>query len=301
MDLLKSIETFQLVVEHKSFSGAAHAMNLVPSAVSRQVSELEKWLGVRLLQRTTRSIGLTTEGRAYLAKMALISQNVEELKGVTPATATLKGELRITAPLILGKYILPPILSLFRKQHPEVKLSLFLTNRNVNLIEEGYDLALRVGELVDSELIARSLGEYKIKTVATPNYIQRNGEVLIPQDLKQHTCLINSARQTPRRWTYQMNDKVIQIKVNGEIESNDSDVLREFCLQDQGILQLPDFQTKHLVKKGKLIELLSQYSPPPQQISLLFTRNRLMGPAQRTLIDFLVSQFDKSPIEEPIR
>ena len=293
MDLLKSIETFQLVVEHKSFSGAAHAMNLVPSAVSRQVSELEKWLGVRLLQRTTRSIGLTTEGRAYLAKMALI--------GVTPATATLKGELRITAPLILGKYILPPILSLFRKQHPEVKLSLFLTNRNVNLIEEGYDLALRVGELVDSELIARSLGEYKIKTVATANYIQRNGEVNIPQDLKQHTCLINSARQTPRRWTYQMNDKVIQIKVNGEIESNDSDVLREFCLQDQGILQLPDFQTNHLVKKGELIEILSQYSPPPQQISLLFTRNRLMGPAQRTLIDFLVSQFDKSPIEEPIR
>lgn len=301
MDLLKSIETFQLVVEHKSFSGAAHTMNLVPSAVSRQVSELEKWLGVRLLQRTTRSIGLTTEGRAYLAKMALISQNVEELKGVRPTTATLKGELRITAPLILGKYILPPILSLFRKQHPEVKLSLFLTNRNVNLIEEGYDLALRVGELVDSELIARSLGEYKIKTVATPNYIQRNGEILIPQDLKQHTCLINSARQTPRRWTYQMNGKVIQIKVNGEIESNDSDVLREFCLQDQGILQLPDFQTNHLVKKGKLIEILSQYSPPPQQISLLFTRNRLMGPAQRTLIDFLVSQFDKSPIEEPIR
>ena len=145
------------------------------------------------------------------------------------------------------------------------------------------------------------MGEYKIKTVATPNYIQRNGEILIPQDLKQHTCLINSARQTPRRWTYQMNDKVIQIKVNGEIESNDSDVLREFCLQDQGILQLPDFQTNHLVKKGKLIEILSQYSPPPQQISLLFTRNRLMGPAQRTLIDFLVSQFDKSPIEEPIR
>ena len=301
MDLLKSIETFQLVVEHNSFSGAAHAMNLVPSAVSRQVSELEKWLGVRLLQRTTRSIGLTTEGRAYLAKMALISQNVEELKGVTPATATLKGELRITAPLILGKYILPPILSLFRKQHPEVKLSLFLTNRNVDLIEEGYDLALRVGELVDSELIARSLGEYKIKTVATPNYIQCNGEVLLPQDLKQHTCLINSARQTPRRWTYQMNDKVIQIKVNGEIESNDSDVLREFCLQDQGVLQLPDFQTNHLVKKGELIEILSQYSPPPQKISLLFTRNRLMGPAQRTLIDFLVSQFDKSPIEEAIR
>ncbi|AQS35412.1 transcriptional regulator, LysR family [Shewanella psychrophila] len=296
MDLLKSISTFQLVVEYKSFSGAAQAMNLVPSAVSRQVSELEKWLGVRLLQRTTRSIGLTSEGRSYLAQMALISQSVAELKGAIPSSTELKGDLRITAPLILGKYVLPSVLSEFSNQHPEVNLSLFLTNRNVNLAEEGYDLALRVGNLPDSGLIARTLGEYRIKTLASPSYLERYGVILTPQELKDHRCLINNARHTPRRWLYQIDDNPIQVKVDGDIESNDSECLLEFCLQGQGIIQLPTFQVRHLIEKGELVELIPEYSAPPQQVSLLFTSNKLMGPVQRALIDFLVGFFHKNPV-----
>ncbi|ROS05402.1 LysR family transcriptional regulator for bpeEF and oprC [Sinobacterium caligoides] len=296
MDLFKAITTFQQVVKHKSFSAAANAMNLVPSAVSRQVSELEKWLGVRLLHRTTRSIGLTSEGRAYLAKMALISQNVAELKGEMLSTTELAGELRLTAPLILGKHVLTPVLSQFSEQYPEIDLSLFLTNRVVDLAEESYDLALRVGDLADSSLVARTLGEYQVKTLATPGYIERYGKLETPEQLKHHRCLINSAKHTPRRWLYQIDGKPVQAKVRGEIESNDPECLLAFCLQSRGIVQLPDFLASPLVKKGELVELLGQYTPPPQPVTLLFTSTKLMGPAHREMIDFLVSYFHQSPI-----
>ncbi|GGP58342.1 hypothetical protein GCM10009347_25960 [Shewanella algicola] len=175
MDLLKSIQVFQQVAKHQSFSRAADELNLVPSAVSRQISELEKWLDIRLINRTTRTLNLTDDGHAYLAKMASIMTQVEDLKSTAQQSQHLTGSIKLTAPMMMGQYVLPNALAEFKRQHPHIQLSLSLVNRKVDLIEEGFDLALRVGHLADSSMIARSIGQMQFKTVASSGYLALRG------------------------------------------------------------------------------------------------------------------------------
>ena len=175
MDLLKSIEVFREVCKQMSFSQAANQLNLVPSAVSRQISELEKYFGVRLLQRTTRSISLTEDGKWYLQKMDAISQGVRELKDQTDEDQNNEEHIRITAPPIFGTQFLADTLNSYMQQHPYVSISVTMVNREINLVEEGYDLALRVGELEDSNMVARMVGRLFLSVVASPKYVENYG------------------------------------------------------------------------------------------------------------------------------
>ncbi|GAA66831.1 LysR family transcriptional regulator [Pseudoalteromonas sp. BSi20429] len=288
MDLLKSIQVFEQVAQQQSFSRAAESLNLVPSAVSRQINELEKWLDIRLINRTTRSLSLTEDGKAYLLKLSDIRAQVTELRRSKTQQQQIKGLIKITAPIMIGQYMLPVALAEFKELHQDVDLAISLMNRKVELVEEGFDLAIRVGHLNDSTMVARNIGNMRFKTVASPHYINTHGMPSTPKDLKNHRCLINTAVTNAKRWSYLIDGKSTVIKVAGSLEVNDSQSLKAFAIANQGIAQLPSFYVDAAVQSGELIEILSDYVPSPLPVNLLYPSQRLLSPTVRALVDYLV-------------
>jgi len=288
MDLLKSIQVFEQVAQQQSFSRAAESLNLVPSAVSRQINELEKWLDIRLINRTTRSLSLTEDGKAYLLKLSDIRAQVTELRRSKTQQQQIKGLIKITAPIMIGQYMLPVALAEFKELHQDVDLAISLMNRKVELVEEGFDLAIRVGHLNDSTMVARNIGSMRFKTVASPHYINTHGMPSTPKDLKNHRCLINTAVTNAKRWSYLIDGKSTVIKVAGSLEVNDSQSLKAFAIANQGIAQLPSFYVDAAIQSGELIELLSDYVPSPLPVNLLYPSQRLLSPTVRALVDYLV-------------
>ncbi|GAB0111366.1 LysR family transcriptional regulator [Pseudoalteromonas distincta] len=288
MDLLKSIQVFEQVAQQQSFSRAAESLNLVPSAVSRQINELEKWLDIRLINRTTRSLSLTEDGKAYLLKLSDIRAQVTELRRSKTQLQQIKGLIKITAPIMIGQYMLPVALAEFKELHQDVDLAISLMNRKVELVEEGFDLAIRVGHLNDSTMVARNIGNMHFKTVASPHYINTHGMPSTPKDLKNHQCLINTAVTNAKRWSYLIDGKSTVIKVAGSLEVNDSQSLKAFAIANQGIAQLPSFYVDAAIQSGELIEILSDYVPSPLPVNLLYPSQRLLSPTVRALVDYLV-------------
>lgn len=288
MDLLKSIDIFREVCNQMSFSQAANQLNLVPSAVSRQISELEKHLGVRLLQRTTRSISLTDEGRRYLEKMDAISQSVRELKGQKSEDQSNEEHIRITAPPIFGPLFFADALNSYLQQHPKVSISATLVNREINLIEEGYDLALRVGELEDSNMVARMVGRFSLSVVASPKYVEIHGAPKHPKDLTAHNCIINTLTTSPRRWMFRESGRKFSVKVDGRCVANDDMLLQSYACSGLGIGYLPTYVTYDQVRKGNLILILEAFIPDPLPISVVYPSRHLLSTAKRKLIDHLI-------------
>lgn len=287
MDLLKSIEVFREVCKQKSFSKAANQLNLVPSAVSRQISELEKHLGVRMLNRTTRSISLTEDGKRYLQKMDAISQSVGELKKQVSEEENFEEHIRLTAPPLLVTQFLTDTLNKYLQQHPEVSLSTLLVNREVNLVEEGYDMALRVGDLHDSNLVARVVGEFSLTLVASPVYLDTYGVPKHPKEIAKHSCLINTLVNSPRRWNFKEGRRKFSVKVDGRYDVNDDDMLRSFACSGLGIAYLPANVVSDQVRKGNLVPILKDYIPDPLAVSIVYPSRQLLSLAKRKLIDSL--------------
>ncbi|WP_404324868.1 LysR family transcriptional regulator [Cobetia sp. UIB-001] len=298
MDLLNAFRIYRQVAHEQSFTRAAERLNLVPSAVSRQISELEKWLGVRLINRTTRALHLTHEGHRYLEKVEQIIAQVDDLSDMRNDSQQVRGRIRMTAPMMMGQYVLPELLASFRRQHPQVEISLNLINRKVDLIEEEVDLALRAGYLDDSSMVGRSVGELAFKTVASPDYLARCGTPLAPAALSEHDCLINPALSSARRWRYQVDGKPTLIKVNGSLEANESLCLRDFALQGLGIALLPALYVTRGLEQGELVEVLADFAMPPLPIHLLHPSQRLIRPAVRALADHLVEALRQQPIDQ---
>lgn len=290
MDLLKSIEVFREVCKQMSFSQAANQLNLVPSAVSRQVSELEKHLGVRLLQRTTRSISLTEDGRYYLQKMDAISQGVRELKGQTGEDQSSEEHIRITAPPIFGPQFLTDAFNSYMQRHPHVSISTTMVNREINLIEEGYDLAIRVGELVDSSMVARVVGRFSLSVVASQKYIETYGVPKHPKDLTAHNCIINTLTKSPRRWNFREGGRKFSVKVDGRCIANDDMLLQSFACSGLGIAFLPTYVTCGQVDEGNLILLLEEFIPDPLPIAIVYPSRHLLSTAKRNLIEYLIEK-----------
>ena len=289
MNLLKSIEVFREVCKQMSFSRAANQLNLVPSAVSRQISELENYLEVRLLQRTTRSIRLTENGRRYLQKMDAISQDVRDLKGLTDDGQNSEEHIRITAPPIFGQQFLADTLNSFMQQHPHVSLSVTMINREINLIEEGYDLALRVSELEDSSMVARVIGSFSLSVVASPEYLEKHGVPKHPKDLVNHYCIINALTKLPRRWGFREGGRKLSVKVDGRFVANDDMLLQSFACSGHGIAFLPTLVVHNQVDRGKLVPLLQDFIPKPLPIAIVYPSRHFLSTTKRELIDQLIA------------
>ncbi|MEH6651733.1 MAG: LysR family transcriptional regulator [Motiliproteus sp.] len=289
MDLLKAMHSFRTVVEQQSFSGASRQLNIATSAISRQVTELEQHLGCKLLQRTTRSMTLTAEGRDYLAGFDDILDRVKQLEQqMSEKQRQISGHLRITSPNHSRAIGLQPLISRFLQRYPQVKLSWLIVNRYINMVEEGIDLAIRVGELPDSSLIARQIDQISIHFVASPAYLAQHGQPKHPKQLINHRCLLDSSNRQPGRWRYRDGNGAHQASLGSSLEVSDAELVADFAVDGLGIAYLPGFIVAERLASGELVRLLTDYEMAAVPVSLVYPQNRIMTPTQRALIDFLV-------------
>ena len=292
MNKLRAMQVFQQVCRQGSFSAAAESLELANSAVSRQVTELENWLGVKLLYRTTRSLSLTDDGRIYLEKISGILASVDELESQADASQhQVRGTLRITAPLFLGRLVFEPILPEFLRRYPDVSVSLLLVDRFVDLISEGFDLALRVTVPTDSNLISRRLANMRLTVVAAPEYLEQYGTPHAPADLKDHECLYDSVAQENRNWFFSGPDGEISIAIPGKLAINNGEMIRNMATRGMGIAKLPDFFVNDAITSGDLVPVLGDYLTDVYPISIYYPFNRHMNHTLRTFIDFVFGRF----------
>lgn len=289
---LGSIELFCLAAEEGSFTAAALSAGVTPAAVSRSISRLEERLGTRLFARTTRSIRLTESGRAYFQQCRqALTQLVEAEREVMGKQLEPTGELRISIPTTYGHYRILPLLSRFRERHPKVKIDIHLSNRNIDFVGEGYDLAIRVRAQPDSTLIARHLEDARLVVVATPEYLTRVGTPTCLENLGDHDCiqfeLPSSGRRIP--WLFTENGKEREILADGNYCCSD-DVLGGVTLakNSAGLFQTYRFIVERELEEGNLVEVLPAFGGRSRPFTLLYPHGRHVPLRLRAFIDFLM-------------
>ncbi|MGO9422397.1 LysR substrate-binding domain-containing protein [Roseiarcus sp.] len=297
MDQLAALRAFVAVAEAQSFSNAARALRIAKSAVSRQVSDLETDLGARLLHRTTRSLSLTEAGRAYFERATRILADLDDAnRAVGELQAAPRGRLRISAPMSFGFLHLMPALSDFMARYPDVVVDLAMNDRFVDLVNEGFDVAIRIASLPDSSLIARRLAPARRVICASPSYLSAHGAPRSPNDLKTHVCLFNSNLPSAREWRFVSPDGApLPVTVNGRLSVNNGDALRVAALRGQGLANLPTFIVGADLQSGALATVLDSFVAQDLSISAVYPHSRHLSPTVRALIDFLVERFGPEP------
>lgn len=289
MNTLTLMETFAAVVEAGSFTAAAERLGLSKSFVSKQVSLLERDLGARLLYRTTRKLSLSEEGSQFYNHCKLIMAEAENARAeIMDSQSAPRGKIRITVPQSLIISGVSKLLIQFQHQYPDIDLNVIASGRVEDLVEEGIDIALRVGQLEDSSLLSRRLAECTFQVVASPEYVERRGKPTQPADLTQHNCLIYGDSKSNRAWPFRMpSGESITVKVKGRLTSNDGTLIIDGVLNGLGIGFGPSFLFNKHVEEGALQLLLTQYYQQPTTISALYPLSRNLPRRVRILIDFL--------------
>jgi DNA-binding transcriptional LysR family regulator len=287
-DRLSEIAAFVEVARLRSFVRAAEHLQVNVSAVSRAVAALEARLGVRLLQRSTRRVGLSEAGRAHVMRCeALLAELTDAEAAVSERNTALRGSLRVSVPGGFGLTHLAPIVPDFLRSHPQLALDFEMSNRFVDLIEEGYDVAIRVGTLRDSRLAARRLGSNRRILVAAPDYLREHKQLRHPRELTAHTCLILNIGVHPETWTLANKSARQTVRVNGPLLSNHVLALRSACLAGLGIGLLPGFALTEQLAIGSLIQVLPKWQTPEQGIYALYPSHRLIPAKVRAFVDFI--------------
>jgi DNA-binding transcriptional LysR family regulator len=285
MARLKQIETFVSVASRGSLTAAAAAEGIAPGVVSRRLDALEARLGVKLLLRTTRRVTLTFEGSAYLEDCQRILRELGEAEAsVSLGGVKARGHLRISAPAGFGRKHVAPLVMQFLDANPEVTLSLDLTDRLVDLVNEGVDCAIRVGELTDSSLVSIKLAENRRAVVASPDYLSRHGMPRTLEDLARHNCLSLGQQ---RGWLFRVGEDIASIKVSGLIECNDGAVLHEWALAGRGLAWRSLWEVGADLKSGALVPVLDEFAAPPTGIYAVFPQRKYLPLRVRLLIDHL--------------
>lgn len=297
MDRLGTMEAFVRVADSKSFSEAARRLRSSKSLVSRQVAALEAELGVRLFHRTTRSLTLTEEGRGYYAQVTRILAEIDDAnRSVSQAQASPRGKLKLSAPMSFGILHLAPALPDFFARCPEVEIDLSLNDRFVDVVDEGFDLAIRIGRLADSSLVARRLASLRLVLCASAAYLAKNGLPESPEDLRRHQCLCYSTNSLAPEWRLAGRDgKDIAVPVTGRLHANNGDVLRIAALRGQGIVYLPSFIVGADLQAGTLVSLLPEFMPSDGGIYAVYPHSRHLSAKVRAFIDFLAERFGPRP------
>ncbi|MBF0155316.1 MAG: LysR family transcriptional regulator [Magnetococcales bacterium] len=292
MDRLACMESFVRVVESGSFAAAARKSGLSRSAVSKYIETLESHLGVRLINRTTRQLHLTTEGELYYPYCRRILEDVDEAEqSVSHLHATPRGLLRVSAPVSFGTRYLAPATADFLLKYPGIELDLVLNDRFVDLIEEGFDLAVRIGTLEDSTLMARRLTTTRLIPCASPTYLAKHGKPTTPADLTRHVCLLYSYTASPNVWRFRHQGEEHSVRITGPLRANNGEALCAAARAGLGVALLPGFLVDEELRLGVLEPLLTDYSLPTIGIHAVCPSNRHLSTKVREFIDFLASRF----------
>ena len=287
------MEVFVTAVESRSFTVSASLLKMTPSTVSKHISALEKRLGTPLLQRTTRRQHLTEAGQAYYEQCKQIMAHLVAAEaGVEAMSSHPKGMLRVSASVWFGSLTLAPLVCDYLKVYPEVNLQLSLTDRYVDIVDEGYDVAIRIGNLADSSLIARKLSMFEVAICASPEYLQQYGVPQTPEDLLQHQCLGFSNWHSHGGW--KQISPYLNISSALRFESDNSQALRVAAVKGLGIILTPRALLKADIEGGRLTELLPHYTPPARPIHAVYPRNRQSQPKLTTFVDYLISAFSET-------
>jgi len=293
----EQMQNFVAVVEHKSFTAAADGLQSTKSAVSRKVSELEQRLGVQLLNRTTRRLSLTQQGEQYYQRAVHVLQEWQSAEeDLQRQQGDLKGRIKLSAPLSFGVQHLPDTLAAFHAQHPNIEVQLDLNDRTVDLIEEGFDLALRVGDLADSSYQARALAKIRFVTCASPAYLKQHGEPQSPKQLSQHQGLFYTLVNPNRVWQFELNGQTKTFMPQRRFSANNGDFLAQLAVRGLGISRQPTFIVSELIQAGQLQAILCAYSTPSTQIHAVYPPGRLISQRVRTLVEFLAGEWGEWPV-----
>lgn len=263
---------FCMLVKQGSLAATARELNLTPPAVTRRLSQLEERLGVRLLNRTTRRISLTSEGEVYFANAQRILSDIDEMERlVSSSRAAPKGLLRVNAPLGFGRSYIGPAVSAFTKTYPDVDVQLHLTDRPVSLPDEAIDVSIRFGDLPDSRLIAKKIAANRRLLVASPAYLRAAGQPAYPHDLTQHQCIVLRQNEAAYgNWRLSRGKQMETIKVHGKLSTNDGEVALNWALEGHGVLMRAEWDVAKYLRSGRLVQLLADYDTPPADVYAVY-------------------------------
>ena len=289
MDRLTAMQVFAKVVELGGFTRAAERLDISASACSRHVADLEAHLDVRLLNRTTRSISLTEAGRAFNERCLQLLADLDEAESAAHAgRGRARGTLRVTCSVNFGLRYLAALIAPFQQKHPDVRLDVSLSDRMVDIVEEGFDLAIRIGESRSTSVIARRLGETRMVTCAAPDYLKRCGTPVTPGQLAAHNCLIYEYLSNRNEWRYvDSAGRDLRVRVNGSLQTNNGDMLASAAVLGLGICCEPDFIVDADLRAGRLVRVLAGFEPPASVIHAVYPSRRHLSGKVRAFVDFL--------------
>jgi len=292
----EDMQVFIRVVDAGSISKAAEQLGIAKSAVSRRLADLESRLGVRLLNRTTRISSLTEAGNGFYQRSRKIIDDVTELNALTnQSNSALEGTINIAVPLSFGLSHLAPAINDFIKLHPELSININFSDQQVNLVEEGIDLAVRIADLKDSSLIARRISPIKTLICASPAYLQKHGTPKIADDLKHHALLSYNLTDSSAWQLKDPQGKQQLINVKAKIIANNGEFLKDMAIAGHGIVMMPTFILWQAIAKGELLPILSDYTTPQLNAYVVYPQTRYLSQRTRVLIDFLVERFGENP------
>lgn len=280
----EGVNEFVAVVESGSFTLASQNIGISTAQVSRLVAQLEKRLATKLLYRSTRKVSVTEAGKLYYQHCRQVLDALEEAESaLTQLQATPRGQLRITAPMTYGEKVLAPLLNDFVRHYPELTIQVQLSNQKLDLVEEGFDLAIRLGKLENSSMMAKRLATRRLFLCAAPDYIQTYGAPHSLSELSRHNCLLG----TLDFWRFKQDGKERNLRVQGNLRYNSGHALVDAALKGLGLVQLPDFYVQTHLQHQDLIEVLPEFQPEDEGIWALYPHNRHLSPKVRMLVDFL--------------
>jgi DNA-binding transcriptional LysR family regulator len=288
------MEVFVRAVELGGFSPAARALRMTPSAVSKLVARLERRLGARLINRSTRKLLLTAEGQAFLERAHRVLADLDEAERAVTAGAVPRGLVRVNCNVPFGLHRLLPLVPRFTAAHPEVRLDIALTDRVVDLMDERADVAIRVGSMRPSQLMARKLGQSRMAVVAAPTYLARRGVPQTPYDLDAHNCIAFNFARHVDEWSFVVDGTHVSLPARGDVVAGDGEISRRLALASQGVTRLSLFHIRPDIKAGRLVPMLEAYNPGDvEEVNVVYVGHGGRLPARvRAFIDFLAEEVD---------
>jgi DNA-binding transcriptional LysR family regulator len=298
MNRMHEIEVFIAVAEAGSFAGAARRLHLSPPAVTRAIAALEDRLGARVFQRTTRNVTITDIGARFLEVARRVLSDLEAAEREAMGETTVpQGHLTLTASVTFGRSALAPVVGAFLAGHPRVSVSVLLLDRVVNLVEEGVDLAVRIGDLPESRLIAKRFGTVHRILVASPAYLAAHGTPRAPADLRSHAVIAFTGLMPNREWRYRNGQRTASVALAPRLEINDAVAAIDAAILDQGITTALSYMVAGHIRAGRLVPVLQEFTLPPQPVHLVYPEARLMTPKLRAFLDFAAPRL-KSALED---